>query len=61
MNDPALRQMVAEQSPWRTQPSGWEQDDADMRASLLVPLNYEPEPLLDIRPPGLYTLRGPDA
>jgi predicted AAA+ superfamily ATPase len=51
--------MVAEQSPWRTRPSGWEQDDADMRASLLVPLDYEPDPLADIRPPGLYTLRGP--
>jgi hypothetical protein len=29
MNDPALRRMLAEQSPWRTKPAGWEQDDAD--------------------------------
>jgi uncharacterized protein len=59
MNDPALRRMLAEHSPWRTKPAGWEQDDADMRASLLVQLSYEPEPLADIRPPGLYALRGP--
>jgi predicted AAA+ superfamily ATPase len=59
MNDPALRRMLAEQSPWRTRPTGWEQDDADVRASLRVSLDYEPEPLADIRPPGLYVLRGP--
>lgn len=59
MNDPALRRMLAEQSPWRTKPAGWEQDDADMRAALRLPLDYEPEPLADIRPPGLYVLRGP--
>jgi uncharacterized protein len=59
MNDPALRRMLAEQSPWRTVPAGWEQDDADMRAALRLPLDYEPEPLVDIRPPGLYVLRGP--
>lgn len=59
MNDPALRRMLAEQSPWRTKPTGWEQDDADMRATLRLPLDYQPEPLADIRAPGLYMLRGP--
>jgi predicted AAA+ superfamily ATPase len=59
VNDAELRRMLAEQSPWRSQPEGWEQDDADVRASLLFPLDYEPEPLADIRPPGLYLLRGP--
>ena len=28
-------------------------------ASLRLPLDYESEPLADIRPPGLYVLRGP--
>ncbi len=59
MNDHALRRMVAEKSPWRTTPAGWEQDDADMRAALKLPLDYQPDPLVDIRPPGLYVLRGP--
>lgn len=53
MNDPALRRMLAEQSPWRTKAVGWEQDDADMRAALRLPLEYEPEPLADIRASGL--------
>lgn len=59
MNDPALRRMVSEQSPWRTSQAGWEQDDADVRAALLLPLVYRPDPLADIHPPGLYVLRGP--
>lgn len=59
MNDPSLRRMLAEQSPWRTTPIGWEQEDSDMRAALRLPLDYEPEPLGDIRVPGLYVLRGP--
>jgi predicted AAA+ superfamily ATPase len=59
MNDAALRRMLSEQSPWRAQPSAWEDDDPDMRASLRLPLEYEPDPLTDIQPPGLYMLRGP--
>jgi predicted AAA+ superfamily ATPase len=59
MNDHALSRMLAEQSPWRTGRRGWEQDDADMRSALRLPLEYEPAPLADIRPPGLYVLRGP--
>ena len=59
MNDQALSRLLAEQSPWRTRPRGWEQDDADLRVALRLPLHYEPEPLVDIRPPGLYVLRGP--
>ncbi len=58
MNDGQLRAMLAQQSPWRTR-EGWEQDDADMRAASKLPLDYEPEPLADIRAPGLYVLRGP--
>lgn len=59
MNDHALSRMLAEQSPWRTGSESWQQDDADMRAALRLPLQYEPEPLADIEPPGLYVLRGP--
>ncbi len=59
MNDAALRRMLSEQSPWRAKPTAWEPDDADIRASLELPLDYEPAPLVDIHPPGLYMLRGP--
>ena len=38
---------------------GWEAEDPDLRAARRLPLHYEPEPLADIHPPGLYVLRGP--
>lgn len=59
MNDAALTRMLAEQSPWRMRPDAWEQDDGDIRAALSLPLDYAPQPLADMRPPGLYVLRGP--
>jgi len=49
---------LAERSPWRARAS-WEADDPDLRAAGRLPLSYEPEPLADISPPGLYVLRGP--
>lgn len=58
VRDADLRQIVQEQSPWRTTPQ-WEADDADVRASLNVALDYEPNPLADIHAPGMYVLRGP--
>ena len=58
MNDSQLRRLLAERSPWRAR-STWEADDPDLRAARATPLQYEPEPLADIRPPGLYVLRGP--
>jgi predicted AAA+ superfamily ATPase len=58
MNDSQLRRLLAERSPWRAR-AGWEADDPDLRAAEQVPLEYEPEPLADIRAPGLYVLRGP--
>jgi predicted AAA+ superfamily ATPase len=51
--------LLAGQSPWRTRPARWEDEDADMRAARLTPLDYQPAPLADVRPPGLYVLRGP--
>jgi uncharacterized protein len=58
MNDSQLRRLLAERSPWRAR-ADWEADDPDLRAAGRLPLNYEPEPLADISPPGLYVLRGP--
>ncbi len=58
MNDSQLRRLLAERSPWRARTS-WEGDDPDLRAAGRLPLSYEPEPLADIKAPGLYVLRGP--
>jgi predicted AAA+ superfamily ATPase len=58
MNDAALRNLLNERSPWRSR-AEWEDTDADIRASLAVPLAYEPAPLAGIRAPGLYVFRGP--
>ncbi len=58
MNDSQLRRLIAERSPWRAR-SAWETNDPDLRAARATPLQYEPKPLADIRPPGLYVLRGP--
>lgn len=58
MNDSQLRRLLAERSPWRAR-STWETNDPDLRAAAITPLQYQPKPLADIRPPGLYVLRGP--
>ncbi len=58
MNDSQLRRLLDERSPWRAR-AGWASNDPDLRAAGHLPLDYEPEPLADIRAPGLYVLRGP--
>jgi uncharacterized protein len=58
MNDSQLRRLLTERSPWRAR-TGWEAEDPDLRAARRLPLSYQPEPLADIRAPGLYVLRGP--
>jgi uncharacterized protein len=44
---------------WWRSPDGWEADDEDLRRTVRAELSYEPEPLLDIAPDGLYVLLGP--
>ncbi len=58
MNDSQLRRLLTERSPWRAR-AGWETDDPDLRAARQVPVHHQPEPLADVRAPGLYVLRGP--
>lgn len=58
MNDGQLRRLLSEHSPWRAR-ADWERDDPDIRAATHLPLAYEPSVLADLRPPGLYVLRGP--
>lgn len=46
-------------NPWWREPREWERADVQLRAALGSPLRYEPSPLRDIAPGGLYILRGP--
>lgn len=46
-------------NPWWRSPHGWEQTDVDLASASSRSLVYEPEPLADIVPGGLYVLRGP--
>lgn len=46
-------------NPWWRDPTGWEEDDVQLREARSSPLSYEPCPLEDLRAGGLYVLRGP--
>lgn len=46
-------------NPWWRGPRGWELDDADLRRAAEAPFRHEPNVLEDLRPGGLYILRGP--
>lgn len=50
---------LVEANPWWRNPGGWEQQDVQLRAVRSSPLAYEPRPLDDLTPGGLYILRGP--
>lgn len=58
MNDHQIRRLLGSRSPWRGSDQ-WEADDPDLRSVARLPLSYMPEPLADVRPPGLYVFRGP--
>src|SRR5437868_2779105 len=58
MKDQELRNLVTDQSPWRRDPN-WRENDRDLRYAAQLPLDYQPDPLGDIEPGGLYVLRGP--
>ncbi len=58
MNEAQLtRALTAGNAWWRD--LRWERDDRDLRALAASALDYEPRPLADIAPDGLYVLRGP--
>jgi uncharacterized protein len=58
VNDGAVERILREQNRWWRTP-GWEADDPDLRAAAEARFTYEPRPLSDVRPPGLYILWGP--
>jgi predicted AAA+ superfamily ATPase len=58
VNDGQLRRFLTDRSVWWRDPR-WERDDPDLREAAESPFLYEPDPLCDVRPGGLYVLRGP--
>lgn len=58
MNEGQLTRALAACNPW-WRSFDWERDDRDLRRLAVAPLDYEPSPLSDVEPDGLYVLRGP--
>lgn len=52
------RELIAG-SPWWRNPDGWQESDVQLRTATESPLDYDPQPLHDLTPGGLYVLRGP--
>lgn len=46
-------------NPWWRSPDSWEKQDVQLREARKAPFEYEPAPLHDLTPGGLYILRGP--
>jgi predicted AAA+ superfamily ATPase len=59
VNDAEIARQLTAGNPWWREPTGWELDDPDLQALRESALSYEPQPLADIVPDGLYMLRGP--
>lgn len=60
MNDSEIRRRLTDQCPWWRDRDKWQRDDPDIgELAQLTRLDYAPTPLRDIKPPGMYTLRGP--
>lgn len=58
MNDGQLRRRLTDRSAW-WRDRDWERHDPDLAETRDAPFVYQPEPLADLRPGGLYVLRGP--
>jgi predicted AAA+ superfamily ATPase len=58
MNEGQLARSLAAGNAWWRDPE-WERDDRDLRPLASGLLDYEPSPLSDVAPDGLYVLRGP--
>ncbi len=58
MNEGQLTRALAAGNAWWRDPR-WERGDRDLRPLAATTLDYEPSPLSDVVPDGLYVLRGP--
>ncbi|HST41105.1 MAG TPA: hypothetical protein VLK58_16440 [Conexibacter sp.] len=58
MNEGQITRALTAGNAWWRDPR-WERDDRDLRRLAASPLDYDPAPLRDVEPDGLYVLRGP--
>jgi predicted AAA+ superfamily ATPase len=58
VNDGQLRRFLTDRSTWWRR-EDWKREDPDLQGAADAPFVYEPRPLADLRPGGLYVLRGP--
>ncbi len=58
VNEGQLTRALTAGNAWWRDPQ-WERDDRDLRPLAATALDYEPSPLSDVVPDGLYVLRGP--
>ncbi len=58
MNEGQLTRALAAGNAWWRE-AQWEREDRDLRPLQATTLDYEPSPLSDVVPDGLYVLRGP--
>lgn len=59
MNTDQIDRELSAANPWWRDPTGWQADDVQLRAARQSALAYDPRPLDDLTPGGLYILRGP--
>lgn len=65
VRDDELRQLIRERNPWwrlaalGQDPTSWTATDSLLAQTTAVGIEYEPDALIDVAPPGLWTLRGP--
>ena len=54
-----IQQMIVATNRWWRDPVGWTASDPDLREAAEAPFDYHAKVLADLRPGGLYVLRGP--
>ncbi|MEX2527850.1 MAG: AAA family ATPase [Gemmatimonadota bacterium] len=59
MNVTEIDSELSAANPWWRDPHGWQDADVQLRTARTSPLAYDPRPLDDLTPGGLYILRGP--
>lgn len=59
MNTNDIDAELSAANPWWRDPDNWQDTDVQLRTARLSALAYDPRPLDDLTPGGLYILRGP--
>jgi predicted AAA+ superfamily ATPase len=65
VRDDELRQLLRDRNPWwraaalHEDPTSWAASDPTLKGAAAVDIDYNPDILADVAPPGLWVLRGP--